>query len=472
MSCVCAADNLTEDVGIFDNVDVEIDDFDNSDSTSVVDCGENILTQNNQDSSNSSELNSIGNNSKLTDGQNEVENTIHLLEKTYDEHIYDIYYNESSIFKINIGESDIFCSVEIRNLFDNHVGYSPSFDVKSDANGFITFKIPNGMDHTLYYISVIYIGGILKWDIEKDYGVYLIEYYGANGYKNAKLANVNALYNQHKSLKYGWDGIFTGFLKYYKGNTVVYSIRITADDWNNKYSAGTYFLPTGTYKAKLIDSKGNIAAQSTIKIQKTTTRIKVSSITAKPGTTKYISADVYDKSCNGLHNGGKVKFRINGKNYYVKVKEGTAKIKIKVPSKLKTYTCKATFLGDNNAKSSSTTFKMTVKKVSTKKKTNSFTVVVPTKLNQKISKSYGNYKVQTYKWIDYGSSGKAAHLRIDVFKNGKKLTNYKAKYYVHYSSGGGVWIYTDNYGGTGYKKTEIGYDNVLDAYKVTVTVWP
>ena len=92
--------------------------------------------------------------------------------------------------------------------------------------------------------------------------------------------------------------------------------------------------------------------------------------------------------------------------------------------------------------------------------------------NKKISRSHGKYKVTTYKWIDYYSNGKKeANLGITVYKNGKRLTNFKAEYYVHYISGGGKWLYTNNHGEKGYKITYVGYNNVLKAYKVTTTVW-
>ena len=133
---------------------------------------------------------------------------------------------------------------------------------------------------------------------------------------------------------------------------------------------------------------------------------------------------------------------------------------------LKTY---FNVMSDNVKKSKS---KVKVSKVTKAKPKSKFTVKVPVKLNKKMSKTYGKYKVTTYKWVDYYSNGKKdAHLRISIYKNGKKLLGFDAKYWVHYKTGGGVWLYTKNAGG-GYKSNPIGYNNVLKTDKVTATIWP
>ena len=195
----------------------------------------------------------------------------------------------------------------------------------------------------------------------------------------------------------------------------------------------------------------------------------------KPKSKITVKAKIYSHYGTKKVKSGTVKFKINGKTYKAKVKNGIAKVKIKAPSKGKTYTCKATYVGNKNIKASSTKFKITVKsknKKSTSKKTTKFTVVVPVELNKKITKSHGKYKIQSYKWIDYDSNGRHAHIRLSISKNNKPLTKYKAEYYLHYSSGGGTWAYTNKNGQAGYKSREIGFNNVLKVYKVTATIWP
>lgn len=183
----------------------------------------------------------------------------------------------------------------------------------------------------------------------------------------------------------------------------------------------------------------------------------------KPGAKTIIKASVYYKDGTKKLTSGIIKFKINGKTYKSNIKKGVAKLIIKAPKNPKTYTFKASYSGTKDIDADSTTFKMTVEL--------SFTVVVPTKLNKKINRYYGKYKVQTYKWIDYDSDGRHAHLVVKLYKNGKKLTYYKAKYYVHYSFGGGTWLYTNNHGETGYKTTDVGYNRVLKADWVKVKLW-
>ena len=120
-------------------------------------------------------------------------------------------------------------------------------------------------------------------------------------------------------------------------------------------------LDVDTYTAALVSSDNYLIEYGTIKITKSSSKISVKTVKTKSGYI-YFYAYVKDKYNGDYYNGGKVKFRIAGKNYYAALKNGVAKLKFKVPKKVKKYTCKATFLGGSNVYSSSKTFKFTVKK--------------------------------------------------------------------------------------------------------------
>ena len=98
---------------------------------------------------------------------------------------------------------------------------------------------------------------------------------------------------------------------------------------------------------------------------------------------------------------------------------------------------------------------------------------MPTKLNKKISKSHGKYSIMTYKWKDE----EGPHLRIYVLKNGKRFSGFSAKYYCHYSFGGGKWIITktNNYEQKtvpdNYPWKSVYVNNILSIDKVKVTIW-
>ena len=164
-------------------------------------------------------------------------------------------------------------------------------------------------------------------------------------------------------------------------------------------------LAIGSYTVKIIAPNGALYTKKSFKVTKMPTYIDCPNVKVKYGTTKYITVKVYRKLDNDWAS-GTVKFTINGKTYKAKLKQGEAKIKIKVPSKIKTYSCKVKFLENSKYKGSSKKFKLIVKKsvITKKKKPKSFTVVVPVKLNQYTSKTVGKYKVKLHKYItDFGS---------------------------------------------------------------------
>lgn len=116
----------------------------------------------------------------------------------------------------------------------------------------------------------------------------------------------------------------------------------------------TTALPVGKYVFKIShdDTKDNVTAAAVSKvlsIVKTTTKVTAKKATAYKGYKVTLKA-VLSKTKDGKKvNEGKVKFKINGKTYTVKVKNGAATKKIKL-TKVKTYKYTAQFLGNENIK--------------------------------------------------------------------------------------------------------------------------
>ena len=116
----------------------------------------------------------------------------------------------------------------------------------------------------------------------------------------------------------------------------------------------TTALPVGKYVFKIShdDTKDNVTAAAVSKvlsIVKTTTKVTAKKASAYKGYKVTLKA-VLSKTKDGKKvNEGKVKFKINGKTYTVKVKNGAATKKIKL-TKVKTYKYTAQCLGNENIK--------------------------------------------------------------------------------------------------------------------------
>lgn len=181
-----------------------------------------------------------------------------------------------------------------------------------------------------------------------------------DNYYNVYVDSVTARYGANKYVYFGWEGYFSGYFRIYDSDwECVHSEYIYGTDEDFQWSVDD--LDVGTYTAALETSDDYWIGYGTIKITKSASKISVKTVKTKKGYF-YFYAYVKDKYEGFNYNGGKVKFRIAGKNYYATLKNGVAKLKFKVPKKVKKYTCKATFLGGSNVYSSSKTFKVTVKK--------------------------------------------------------------------------------------------------------------
>ena len=244
-------------------------------------------------------------------------------------------------------------------------------------------------------------------------------------YYGAYIKSIKTRYNSGKYLKLGWNGLFYGYFKVFKGYSVYHQESMYSYGGSYKWSLED--MTPGRYTAKLISYTGKTAASAKIIIIRSQSKIKVKSFSATAGKTFYCYAYVKDKFTGRNYNGGIVKFKIAGKIYRAKLKSGVAIAKIKIPSKVKKYTCKATFLGGKNVYGKSTKFKITVKPKPKYK-----TVRIHTMYDKYINKYVGNYKVQTYKWKGFSING----LGIFLYKNGKLLNRYNFQSKVHHAFNG------------------------------------
>lgn len=238
---------------------------------------------------------------------------------------------------------------------------------------------------------------------------------------NVYVESVSQKYNYGNYLYLGWEGYFSGYFEVYDSDWYcVYSEYISGYDKDLQWSLDG--LNVDTYTAALVSTDDYWIGYGTIKITKSSSKISVKTVKTKKGYI-YFYAYVKDKYTGNYYNGGKVKFRINGKNYYAALKNGVAKLKFKVPKKVKKYTAKATFLGGSNVYSSSKTFKFTVKK----------------------HKIYA-YKLKTkYKKVHFGRGKLLYHFWLEPYeKKGWVLVKswFGKKRYHHYQAG----YYWDIYG--------------------------
>ena len=236
----------------------------------------------------------------------------------------------------------------------------------------------------------------------------------STNYADVYLDNIQTRYNSGAYYYLGWYGYFEGYFEVYKGGSLYYDEYVYGTDQDLQWSLDD--ISPGTYSTKLITSNGITLGKGKFVIKKSSSKISVKSFKATAGSKFYCYAYVKDKYSGRSYNGGTVKFKINGKTYKAKLYDGVAVAKIKIPSKIKKYTCKATFSGGSNVYKSSTKFKITVKK-----KPHYKVFKFPSK-DKRITKKYGKYKIKVRTWtIHSGVLGKYYDVDIIVYKNGKQL---------------------------------------------------
>lgn len=381
-------------------------------------------------------------------------------------------YDEDYVFDMNFYDSNGVLKASGR--FYGTYSYPSLIGRTIDANqlgrGIYTIKLVNYVDKHVMDTAELVIGPT----------------YVDNKYKNVNINAPNAYYNQNKKISYSFEGNFKGSFNIYKDNSLKYSKKIDTSRYMDgifKYNKHSYtyaisnLKDIGKYVVKIVDSTGKVIAQSTFEITKSPTRSISFDFSTKKGSKETIYLHVYDNDWNDKGINGKAKIKIGSKTYTTKVKNGFAQIKVKFPSKVKTYKCSAQFLGNDFYKRSSEKFTITVKKNAkkiTKTKTitktkNQFTVVVPVKFNQYTSKTVGKYTVKVRKYTKSNS----VYIGVDLLKNGKKIKsnspNYKMRVLLHLNSGPWKYWGVNNYGELSFNK--LTYDQYMIIDKAKITVW-
>ena len=400
-----------------------------------------------------------------------VTKTVFVKKRILESNDVTIEYKDTIEYKVRAANNDdnFTSGLSVKFIID---GWDTFYE-RTDNEGYATLK--THLSEGTYHITIKYCG------VVHERTVIVEPSYVYDKYKDVRVTSVTAQYGADKEMDIEWKGYFKGYLQIYKGNKLVHKSILDSSGYVGDYIKyklyGDEFptatlLSVGTYRVEVVSLDGKTLAQSTIKIVKTPTKVKISSIKGKPGTKKYVTATVYDKSDGLKHWGGKVTFKINGKTYKVKVKDGVAKLKIKVPSKEKTYNCKAIFLGDKNSKGSSKTFKIivkkgsSVKKTTTKKTTNSNVKKITLKFTN--SRSSGKYVKNTYVYVGYGDIY-GQYVRTDTHNGVKGITFIKANVYFKNNRNGKTIVKTKKLDKWGYSKTKLisGYtpNKVIIFYK-------
>ena len=265
-------------------------------------------------------------------------------------------------YKVRASENDRYKS----GLKVTFICNGNEYDATTDNDGYATLKIH--LKAGSYDITTKFGSISRKNTISVD------KVYVADKYDDIYVKSLYGYYNGKNRIQYGWKGNFEGFFKIYKGNSLLYQTKLNTNgyvddyfkyDVHDKTYDGSAIKNIGDYNCVITDNDGNQMASAKIKIVKSPTHIKCPSVKVKIGSKKTIAIYIYDKSNARKNVDGAVEVKINGKTYKVKVVDGLAKIKsVKLPSKIKTYTCSVKFLENKNFKASSAKFKVSVRKLS------------------------------------------------------------------------------------------------------------
>ena len=334
-----------------------------------------------------------------------------------------------TVKNINIETQDVtgYCDEDIQfkaRLSDNGV-YKSDLPVTLTCNGEVYSTTTDYYGYASFDIhlkSGTYPVTIKCGKISKENNIIVSKKYVANKYRNVNIKAPNAYYKQKDGkITYGFEGNLNGYFKIYKGKSLKYSKKIDTngyiDDYfsYNKHSC-SYALSklkdVGKYSVKIVNSNGKVLAKSNFEIKKAPTEAHGYSFKTKIGSKETIYAYVISKDGSDWKIGGTAKFKVNGKTYKAKVKNGDAKVNVILPIKAKTIKCSVKFSGDKKHKASAAKFKI---------KTSKNNVVILKK----------NHKVKIGKYIIKLSSKQYKSL-VKAFKKGKSKTikiktNYKYK---------------------------------------------